>query len=127
MSFDTVIFKKPFEPLGGDFWHDEGFTQAKNQRLIRNADLTSMTVHQKGYRGKDWLMVQASLPKILYGHNATLPDEQKAREAATWLCGYVGNSTRVCSECVTLPHAGSSTQPGPSWKAPGHTSRRRRM
>ncbi|MEQ1762000.1 MAG: hypothetical protein ABL984_02535 [Pyrinomonadaceae bacterium] len=95
MSFDTVIFKKPFEPLDAVFWRDVGFTPAKNGRLVRNDDPTSMTVHQKGYGGKDWLLVQASLPKILFGHNVTLPNEQQARDAASWLCGYVSSETRL--------------------------------
>ena len=38
-------------------------------------------------------MVQASLPKIIFGHNATLPSEREAREAAKWLCGYVSSET----------------------------------
>jgi len=93
MSFDTVIFKKPFEPLDGVYWRSVGFRQSKDGRLVCNGDRTNLTVHQKGYAGKDWLMAQASLPKIVYGHNATLPNEQQARDAASWLCGYVSSVT----------------------------------
>ena len=95
MSFDTVIFKKPFEPLDPVYWRDVGFTNAKNGRLVRNDAPTSMTVYQNGYRAKDWLMVQASLPKILFGNNAILPNEQQARDAACWLCGYVSSQTKL--------------------------------
>src|SRR3712207_2362244 len=93
MSFDTVTFKKPFEPLDSAYWRNVGFEQAKNGRLVRNGDLISMTVFPNGHHRKDWLMVQASLPKILFGHNATLPSEAQAREAAFWLCGYVSSET----------------------------------
>ena len=95
MSFDTVMLKKGFPPLGGAYWRDVGFKPARNGRLIRNSDRTSMTVHQDGYGHKDWLMVQASLPRILFGHNATLPTESQAREAASWLCGYVSSETAL--------------------------------
>lgn len=93
MSFDTVIFKKGFEPLDAAYWRDVGFAQAKNGRLVCNGERASMTVYPNGYGRKDWLMVQASLPKIVFGHNATLPTEQQAREAASWLCGYVSSET----------------------------------
>jgi hypothetical protein len=95
MSFDTVILKKPFGPFDTGYWHDTGFKRAKNGRLALNGEGTTMTVFQKGYGGKDWLTVQASLPKILYGHNATLPTERQAREAANWLCEFVSNATRL--------------------------------
>ncbi|PYS99101.1 MAG: hypothetical protein DMF63_13610 [Acidobacteria bacterium] len=93
MSFDTVIFKKGIKPLDSLYWKDVGFVRAKNGRLVRNCDRTNMTVYQKGFGGKDWLMVQSSLPKIVFGHNATLPTEAQAREAASWLCGYVSSET----------------------------------
>lgn len=93
MSFDTVIFKKGFEPLDSAAWRDVGFTAAKNGRLVRNGDRASMTVYPSGYGGKDWLIVQASLPKIVFGHNATLPSQSQAREAASWLCDYVSSET----------------------------------
>jgi hypothetical protein len=93
MSFDTVVFKKSFEPLDSDFWRDVGFTRKKDGRLMRDGDRTRMTVHQRGYGGKDWLLAQASLPKIVHGHNAMLVNEQQAHEAASWLCGRVSSQT----------------------------------
>jgi hypothetical protein len=93
MSFDTVIFKKPFAPLDATYWRDVGFKPVKNGRLGCNSHHTSMTVYPNGYGGKDWLLVQASLPKILFGHNAKLPNETQARDAASWLCGYVSSET----------------------------------
>jgi hypothetical protein len=93
MSNDTVIFQKGFEPLDAAYWRDVGFTRAENRQLTRNDSLANMTVYPRGYGGKDWLRVQASLPKILFGHNATLPNESQAREAASWLCGYVTSET----------------------------------
>lgn len=95
MSFDTVTFKKGFDPQGVDYWRKVGFSWAKNGRLIRNGDGLCLTVFPNGYQRKDWLMAQASLPKILFGHNATLPTEKEAREAASWLCGYVTTETRL--------------------------------
>lgn len=93
MSNDTVIFQKAFEPLNAGYWPRVGFRLAKNGKLVRNENLASLTVHPNGYGKKDWLMVQASLPKIVYGHNVTLPDERQAREAASWLCDYVSSET----------------------------------
>lgn len=93
MSFDTVILKKGYDALDSGYWRDVGFTSAQNGRLVRNCELGCMTVHPNGYQKKDWLMVQASLPKIVFGHNARLPNQRQAREAASWLCGYVSAET----------------------------------
>jgi hypothetical protein len=90
---DTVTFKNDYDPLSEQYWRDVGFKRASNGRLIKNSDRSSMTVYQNGYKGKDWLMVQASLPKIVFGHNATLPNEAQAREAASWLCEYASTET----------------------------------
>jgi len=93
VSFDTVIFKKSFEPQAVGFWRDVGFEPAKHWRLVRNGKGVGMTVYPAGYQGKDWLMAQASLPKIVFGHNAALPNEQQARMAASWLCSHVSGET----------------------------------
>ncbi len=93
MCVDTVIFKKGYEPLGAGYWRDVGFTPAKNGRLVRNADAACMTVYPNGHHRKDWLTAQASIPKIVFGHNATLPTEEQARDAASRLCDYVAAET----------------------------------
>ncbi len=92
-SFDSVIFKKPFKPLGEVFWRDAGFEPAKHGRLVRNGEGVGMTVYPEGYQGKDWLMAQGSLPRIVFGDNITLPNEQQARMAASWLCSHVSGET----------------------------------
>jgi hypothetical protein len=92
---DTVSFQKGFQTRDAAYWRDVGFTPVweGKGRLANNGKLARMTVFPNGYHGNDYLRVEASLPKIVFGHNATLPSESQAREAASWLCGYVSSET----------------------------------
>jgi len=93
MSFDTVELKKGFKPLGSDYWFGVGFVQTSRGRFVRNDAMMNLTVYPNSYGCKDWVLVQASLPKIVFGHNAILPNEVQAREAATTLCEIVSEKT----------------------------------
>jgi hypothetical protein len=92
---DTVGFQKGLQTRDVAYWRDVGFTPVweGKGRLVSNCKLARMTVFPNGYGGKDWLRVEASLPKILFGHNARLPSETEARDAALQLCNHVSSET----------------------------------
>jgi hypothetical protein len=93
-STDTVIFQAGYPSLDASYWRDVGFSPVKlRPEFRRNDDLTSMTVYPRGRQGKDWLRVQASLPKIVFGDNVKLLTEKQARGAAIWLCEHVSHVT----------------------------------
>jgi hypothetical protein len=92
---DTLGLQKAYDPMGAAFWIDKGFIRVSNNRLALNNNHVGLTVYPNGYRDKDHLLIEASIPRLIFGENVTLPSEHQAREGAVLLCGMASAATRL--------------------------------